>query len=186
MKDTAFPCASTLDKIRKLLSFTVSPSVTYRSAELSEYEKERLRNIERNNAILASLGLLDTATAPAPPPAPRPRRPRIVQEPTRRSERTKRDPQYFEPLEELPKRARTASSSHRASHPRPCHSLDGYTDFHGCSARSRLRHKLSKINGLQDADPKLVRETLDGVGGSFPTAGDGSYRFVHYIAKTGH
>ena len=183
-----FPSRSTLDKIQKLLAFSVNRSVTYRSAELSEYEKERLKNIERNNEILRSLGLLDSPTPTlTPPPAPRVRRPRIVQEPTRRSERTRKDTQYFEPLEELPKRARTASSSQRASHQRrPCHSLEGFTEFQNCSARSRLRHKLSKINGIEDVDPNIVRETLDSIGGSFPTAGDGSYRFVHYIAKTGH
>ena len=176
----AFWCAkSEPTVVHNLLSFCFPNNIAYRSAEeLSEYEKERARNIEENNAKLAALGLLNTPPAPKVAPL-RLRAPRVVGgEQTRRSERTRHEVSYFEP-EELPKRPRRDGRAFHQS--RSCPSLEGYADFEGCSARSRLRHKLSSVKRVSDIDQGLLDRTLESIGGSLPLRADGTYQFVAYI-----
>ena len=192
--------------VDKLLSFRVANNVTYRSAskkrgrkgrrtadtrgaphrsaDLSDYEKERARNIEENNAKLAALGLLNPALSAPERAPPRLRVPRVVgQEPTRRSVRTRHEVSHFEPAKEIPDRPRRHQK--RVLHQnRSCPTLDGYTDFEGCSARSRLRHKLSHAKQVSDIDKTLLDRTLERLGGSLPLRADGTYQYVAYITAT--
>lgn len=79
---------------------TFSPGA--KKMELSLYEQQRLSNIERNNGVLASLGLLggmcnlDTAAQnPKPKPPTRVRVDTLHSEPSRRSDRVSKKPALF-------------------------------------------------------------------------------------------
>ena len=71
---------------------------------LSAYELERQRNIERNQEVLRSLGLVgDGKLIPDPPPKPKPQRVSVkadacVELPSRRSDRVKHKPAMFDGL----------------------------------------------------------------------------------------
>ena len=75
-------------------------------AQLSEYERQRLANIERNNSVLDALGLLNkpllTACEPKPKPKPPPKDKEdsgdVPLEPTRRSDRVSKKPALFNGL----------------------------------------------------------------------------------------
>ena len=76
-------------------------SASSSQSPLSEYELQRMRNVERNQRVLAELGLLDSAPLNIPPsarPAPPPRDPfppgRSGAAPSRRSTR-KRTPATY-------------------------------------------------------------------------------------------
>ena len=108
---------------------------------LSAYELERQRNIERNQEVLRSLGLVgDGKLIPDPPPKPKPQRVSVkadacVELPSRRSDRVKHKPAMFDGLTDDFFRAEHCDSDDsdsrttRPSSGRPKRDVKGITRF---------------------------------------------------------
>ena len=109
-------------------------------AELSDYEKQRLANIARNQSVLAELGLTDGECKLKPPPPPKKRPlPRKdddddeePQQPTRKSARVANAPVCYTELSDefcLREEKKLAALERVSSRPqRECKSITSYSD----------------------------------------------------------
>lgn len=136
----------TRQSIYALLSHTYYQS----SANLSDYEIQRLENIRRNNAQLESLGIRPLSE-PASAPTRRTYTRRTTSEPTRQSMRIRTEPVPTPPPEAAPTQSRPSSKRRREK--LPVAAYDG--SFVGCSNGARLRHQLSETKRYSDIDPAL-------------------------------
>ena len=179
--------------VTDLLAFCGYAEPTFRSSEspLSAYELQRLENIRRNQEVLASLGLADQPSLVPPPPRPPriPKRDREATEPSRRSDRQRHQTPMYTP-EEIPERpirrprpiSRTTGGGGGG---RACPNLDNYSEFEGCSGRSRARHMLSRTQLFADIDPVIRQDVIAHFGGEMPRRLDGSYHSVYRIELHG-
>jgi hypothetical protein len=163
-----------------------SSSAPYRGS-LSAYEQERLANIERNRQVLIALGLERPVPPPIERPPPRPRIPKRMREPTRRSDRARKLTPLYVPEEEIPDRSRRPRAPRtNGGGGRACPSLEGFTNFENCSARSRARHMLSATKSYADIDDDIKELVFSRLGiTEMPKDDHGNYRFAYRIVKFG-
>ena len=156
--------------------------MTDASEGLSEYEKQRSLNMERNQRELARLGLADDSFMVRKSSTSRPRTPKRSVEPTRRSNRQRGMPSQLHPtLEDRPvskkPRRRVVSRTFREM-------IDDGV-FDGCSTRAKLRYKLSATQRYDQINQALKDSILARTNGELPTDGHGKYIGVTRIESGG-